>query len=140
VRSIFAAYERGDPLASLDRAEPEMEFMIVGGPEPGTWSGLVEIEAGWRDYMSAWEVFSVEAEEYRELDDERVLVPLGSTGAARWADLGCGLCGSRRDGRRRQSSWCDHRTPASDTGPQRVKARVCRAREQHAPPLRRIAT
>ena len=29
---------------------------------------------GWRTILDAWEGFCIEAEEYRELDDERVLV------------------------------------------------------------------
>jgi hypothetical protein len=29
---------------------------------------------GWRDFLSAWEEFRIEVDEYRELDDERVLV------------------------------------------------------------------
>jgi ketosteroid isomerase-like protein len=29
---------------------------------------------GWRDWLSAWEEFRIKVEEYRELDDERVLV------------------------------------------------------------------
>src|SRR6266566_1749389 len=72
---MFAAYERGDPLTPLAWADPEMEYVVVGGTEPGNVQGLAQIEAGWREYMSAWEEFSIEAEEYRELDDERVLVP-----------------------------------------------------------------
>jgi ketosteroid isomerase-like protein len=29
---------------------------------------------GWRDWLTAWEDFRLEAEEYREIDSERVLV------------------------------------------------------------------
>ena len=30
--------------------------------------------AGWRDFLSAWEDLRMKPDEYRELDDERVLV------------------------------------------------------------------
>jgi hypothetical protein len=42
---------------------------------------------GTRDFLSAWEEFRFEAEEYRELDDERVLVLTGPRWA--WQDERC---------------------------------------------------
>jgi hypothetical protein len=45
-----------------------------GGPTPGTWTGLAGMADVWRDWLSAWDGLSVEGEEYRELDGERVLV------------------------------------------------------------------
>jgi hypothetical protein len=36
--------------------------------------------ASWRDWLSTWEDVFFEAEEYRELDDERVLVLVHVTG------------------------------------------------------------
>ena len=73
VRSIFAAWERGD-WSSADWAHPEIEYVIADGPSPGRWTGLTAGAAAWRDFLSAWEELRGEAEEYRELDDERVLV------------------------------------------------------------------
>ena len=62
--------ERGD-YASDDWAHPEIEFVATGDtPNPGSWNGLAGMAAGWRDWLSAWEGFNVEAEEYRELDQE----------------------------------------------------------------------
>jgi ketosteroid isomerase-like protein len=52
----------------------EIELVAVDGPEPGSWSGLAGVANAWRDYLRAWDAWRVEAEEYRELDDERVLV------------------------------------------------------------------
>lgn len=37
-------------------------------------SGEAELAVGWRNYLSAWEEWRVEADDCRELDDERVLV------------------------------------------------------------------
>jgi ketosteroid isomerase-like protein len=73
VRSIFAAWERGD-YSSAEWAHPDVEFIRPDGPEPGTWTGRVGLAAGTRYRLNAWEEFRVQADEYRELDDERVLV------------------------------------------------------------------
>jgi hypothetical protein len=76
VRSIYPAWKRGD-FSSAEWAHPEIEFMFIGGPAPGSWKGLAGMAEGFRDFVSAWEGFRVEAEEYRELDDERALTDLG---------------------------------------------------------------
>jgi ketosteroid isomerase-like protein len=73
VRSFSAAHERGD-FSSAEWAHPEIEFVIVGGPEPVRRMGIAQMEESWRGWVSAWEDYRVEADEYRELDDERVLV------------------------------------------------------------------
>jgi hypothetical protein len=36
--------------------------------------GVERMAAGWRDYLSAWEGFRTEVDDYREIDAERVLV------------------------------------------------------------------
>jgi ketosteroid isomerase-like protein len=73
VRSIHAAWERGD-WSSVEWAHPDIEFVIADGPSPGSWTGLAGMTEGWRDFLTAWEEYRVEADEYRELDGERVLV------------------------------------------------------------------
>ena len=81
VRSIYADWERGD-YGSAEWAHPEIEYVRAEGPEPGTWTGRVEIARAWRDYLSLWEDFRLAADEFRELD-ERVLVLGHRTGRAK---------------------------------------------------------
>src|SRR2546422_9583544 len=71
VRSIYAAWKHGD-FRSVEWAHPEIEFVRAGGPGP--WTGVADMAEGWREWLGAWEEFRAEADEYRELDDERVLV------------------------------------------------------------------
>ncbi len=54
--------------------------MIVEGPAPGRWKGLTGLEEGGLGILSAWQGLRVEAEQCRELDDERVLVLTRLTG------------------------------------------------------------
>jgi ketosteroid isomerase-like protein len=72
VRSIFAAWERGE-LRSVDWADPEIEFVFADGPDPGTWYGHDGLAEAFRDWLSAFAGFRLQASEFRELDDERVL-------------------------------------------------------------------
>ena len=71
VRSIFAAWERGD-YGSAEWAHPGIEFVIADGPSPGRWTGLAGMAEGFRDLANAWEQYRVRADEYQELDDERL--------------------------------------------------------------------
>lgn len=73
VRSIFALWESGD-FSSSDWADPEIEWVIADGFEPGRVTGVAEMALGWRGFVGLWNDYSIEAKEYRELDDERVLV------------------------------------------------------------------
>ncbi|HME03887.1 MAG TPA: hypothetical protein VKG38_12765 [Solirubrobacteraceae bacterium] len=48
--------------------------MSAGELDPASWIGLADMREGERRLLDAWEGFGSGAEEYRELDDERVLV------------------------------------------------------------------
>jgi ketosteroid isomerase-like protein len=49
----------------------------------------------WRDWLSAWEDLNVEAQEYRELDDERVLVLSPYSGRGKTSGLDLGQVGTK---------------------------------------------
>jgi hypothetical protein len=72
VRSIHANWERGD-FSGAEWAHPEIEFAWADGPSPQSWIGLAGMARGYGEELSAWEGLQVGADEYRELDDERVL-------------------------------------------------------------------
>jgi ketosteroid isomerase-like protein len=89
VRSIYAAWGRGD-YSSTEWAHPEIEFVMIGGPEPVTASGVTGMAKAWRSWLAPWEEFHAEAEEYREIDDERVLVLVKNTGRGKTSGLNLG--------------------------------------------------
>jgi ketosteroid isomerase-like protein len=86
VRSIYAEWERGD-FSSTEWAHPEIEYVFVDGPTPGTWRGLLAAGEAFRDYLGAWDGYGLEAEEYRELDAERVLVLVRLSGSGKTSGL-----------------------------------------------------
>ena len=105
VRSIFAAWERGD-FSSAEWAHPEIEYVGAGGPEPGVVSGKAGMAEGFRNWLSTWEEFRLEADEYRALDTERVLVLDRFSGRGKTSGLDLGQIQSEgawlfhvRDGR-----------------------------------------
>jgi ketosteroid isomerase-like protein len=89
VRSIFSAWERGD-FGSAQWADPQIEWVLADGPAPGSSRGLVGMAEGTRDWLDAWEGYRIEADEYRELDDERLLVltRYGGRGKTNGLELG----------------------------------------------------
>lgn len=88
VRSIFAAYERGD-YSSADWAHDAIQFEIVGGPSPVSVSGRAELARAWTDVFSVWTDVRAVADEIIELDSEHVLVlyHLGGQGKTSGLDL-----------------------------------------------------
>jgi ketosteroid isomerase-like protein len=89
VRSLYAAWERGD-YSSVEWAHPEIEWMIADGPAPGSWTGLAGMAEGARSFLSAWEDWRVGADEFRELDGERVLVLFRHSGRGKTSGLELG--------------------------------------------------
>jgi ketosteroid isomerase-like protein len=82
VRSIYAAWERGD-FSSAEWAHPEIEFAFADGPEPGRWKGLAEMAERYGDWLRAWKDFRAEPEEYIVVDSERILVLVHNSGRGR---------------------------------------------------------
>jgi ketosteroid isomerase-like protein len=90
VRSIYPAWERGD-FSSAEWAHPEIEFVVADGPAPGSWTGLAGMAEGVRDGLNVWEEgFRPAAEEYRELDNARVLVLIRFSGRGKTSGLEIG--------------------------------------------------
>ena len=118
VRSVLAAWERAD-FRSLSWAHEEIEYVVIGGPEPGKWDGLAAMTASVRDFMSAWEDYGIRAEGFRELDDERVLVLVRLSGRGKASGLEIGDTHARgaevwhlRDGRVTRLAMYWHRDDA----------------------------
>ena len=82
VRSIFADWERGD-FKSADWAHPDIELEIADGPAPGRWKGPGGLIEGLDVILNAWEDWRVEPDEFRELDDDRVLAIAHLSGRGR---------------------------------------------------------
>lgn len=81
-RSIYAPQERGD-FSSAGWADPQIELVYADGPMPGPWTGPAAMAQAWREFLSGWDDYRVDVEEYRELDAERVLVLLRAGGRGR---------------------------------------------------------
>jgi ketosteroid isomerase-like protein len=92
VRSIYTAHARGD-YSHADWAHPEIEFVQADGPHPGSRMG--QMPDGARDWLRTWEDFRTEAEGYRELDAERVLVLTRRSGRGKRSGIELSELGAR---------------------------------------------
>lgn len=79
VRSIYASRGRGD-FRSAEWADPDIQFILADGPNPGRWVGMEGLAQVMREWLSAFQGMRSEANEFRELDEERVLVLLKLSG------------------------------------------------------------
>jgi ketosteroid isomerase-like protein len=79
VRSIYAGWGRGD-FSSTDWADPQIEFIYAGGPEPASWTGVAAMDERWREWLRDWVGFRAEALRYVVIDDSRVLAIVRNTG------------------------------------------------------------
>lgn len=92
VRSIFADWEQGD-FSSTEWADPQIEYVMADGPSPGSWTGLAGMADGMREILTALEDYRIIGEEYRELDDERVLVVARRSGRGKTSGMEVGQLG-----------------------------------------------
>src|SRR5262249_38425953 len=98
------------------------EYVSVDGPEPGTWIGAPGVARGWIGWMSVWQDFRVEAEEFRELDEDRVLVLDRNSGRGKMSGLEVERARGAvlfhiHDGKvRRMLSWFDRDRALADLG------------------------
>ena len=89
VRPIYAAWERGD-FSSAEWAHPDIEFVAADGLEAGSHMGVAQMAETWHTWLSAWEEYRVEVDEYRALDDERILVLMLHCGRGKTSGLDVG--------------------------------------------------
>ena len=89
VRSIFAAWERGD-YSSADWADPGIEYIWADGPSPGSWTGRRAMAQSWGDWLRAWEEFLAKADDYRVIDGNRILVLNSFGGRGKTSGVGVG--------------------------------------------------
>ncbi len=84
LRSLYADWERGDWTALPTLADPEIEFVLADGLDP---AGATGVDAMVRLYQGVSEHMGSAAHrgsgEYRELDDERILVYVHNRGRGR---------------------------------------------------------
>jgi ketosteroid isomerase-like protein len=74
VRSIHADWERGG-FSHADWARSNIEFVRKVDLDPERAEGIAGMTQVWRRYLAGWAEFRTgKVDEYRELDDSRVLV------------------------------------------------------------------
>jgi len=80
VRSIYAAWERGD-FSSAEWAHAEIEYVSDDPLLPlGHTTGVAGMAEIWDNWLSTWTDFHADADGYHEVDGERVLVLLSYSG------------------------------------------------------------
>jgi len=92
VRSIYEDWERGD-FTDASWADPEIEFELADGPEPGSVKGVAEMALSWSYRLGVWEGLRTVPDDYRELDEERVLVLCRFSGRGKSSGLDLGPMG-----------------------------------------------
>src|SRR2546423_9541350 len=86
VRSIYAEWERGD-FSSTEWAHAAIEFETVGF-DGITSTGVAAMGKRWREWISTWEEYRVEADEFRALADGRVLGLMRHGGRGKLSGVG----------------------------------------------------
>jgi ketosteroid isomerase-like protein len=86
VRSIYADWQRGD-FGRPDWVDPEIEYVWIGGPAPGAWTGVTEMIDSFRYWLGAWQKWRVHGDELRELDGDRVLAFVHASGRGKTSGI-----------------------------------------------------
>jgi ketosteroid isomerase-like protein len=94
VRSICTPWERGE-FFSAEWAHPEIEFVLADGPDPGSWRGAAAMGRATVNRVRAWEAYHFEIEDYRALDDERVLALTRRHGRGKTSGVEVGQFGTK---------------------------------------------
>ena len=89
VRSICSAWGRGD-FSEVDWADPDIESGWADGPSPSSRIGLAAMAESERDFLNVWADVRLAIGEYRELDDQRVLVFIHASGRGKTSGLELG--------------------------------------------------
>jgi ketosteroid isomerase-like protein len=82
VRSICAHWERGD-FDATGWAHPEIEVVVADGVQAGSYRGLAAMAQWEREWLGAWDECRLAVDEYREVDNGRVLVLAWNAGRAK---------------------------------------------------------
>jgi ketosteroid isomerase-like protein len=98
VRSIYADWERGDWSRPLTWADPEIELVAADGPDASSVTGVAAMAMTWTEFLSTWDDFRAEAHEYREIDDEHILVYVHNTGRGKGSGMEVGQVMGTEDG------------------------------------------
>jgi hypothetical protein len=89
VKSIVADWTKGD-FSSADWADPEIDYVMVGGLNDGRWKGVDEMAEAWAGMLRAWEELRAIPDGFREIDDERVLALIRNEGRGKGSGIEIG--------------------------------------------------
>ncbi len=95
VHSILLEWERGN-FRSVDWADAQIEYAIADEPGSQVRRGVAAMTRTWREFLTAWDDYRVEAHEFRELDEGRVLVAVRAQGRGKTSGLDLGATRSGR--------------------------------------------
>jgi ketosteroid isomerase-like protein len=123
VRSICAPWAHGD-WSSTEWVHPEIEFVVGDGPAPGRWTGLSGLIEGFHEVLGAYNDYHTVAEEFRELEDGRVLKLHSYSGRGKTSGMEIGEMAAKgadlfqiRDGKViRLAIYFDHEHALADLG------------------------
>jgi hypothetical protein len=85
VRSIYANWERGD-FSEVEWADADIEYVIVGGPDPSAWKGRAAMARAWAGVLSAYSGAHIEADGYSTAGASScACTPTGAEERAGWS-------------------------------------------------------